>query len=205
MGEVVRRTKITGITKPAWHCINLYDGRWPDLLLAKMQTNPSTPNIAIANQGAGGDRILADGLGPNVLSRIDRDVLAQSGVKYAMIFEGINDIGVAGPDQTNQTLVYNKLISAYNQIIPRVRAQQIPIFAATITPFSGAPNDTINAYGNPLREQTRPKVNDWIRNSGRFDAVVDFDRILVDPDNPVQLLDEYTSGDWLHPMLLDIK
>ena len=196
MGEVVRRTKTT---KPARHYIDLYVGRWPDLLLAEMQTNPTTSNIAIANQGAEGNRILADGLGPNVLSRIDRDALAQSGVKYAMIFEGVNGIGVAGPDQTNQTLVYNELIAAYDQIITRVHAQQIPIFAATITPFSGAPNDTINAYGNPLREQTRVKVNHWIRNSGRFDAVVDFDRVLADANDPVQLLDEYNSGDWLHP------
>ena len=164
-----------------------------------MQSNPSTSNIGIANQAAGGNRILADGLGPNVLSRIDRDVLAQSGVKYAMIFEGVNDIGVASPDQTNQTLIYNRLISAYEQIIARVHAQQIPIFAATITPFGGAPNDTVQPYSNPIREQTRVKVNDWIRNSGRFDAVVDFDRILADPNNPVQLLDEYNSGDFLHP------
>ena len=164
-----------------------------------MQTNPSTSNIAIANQGVGGNHILADGLGPNVLSRVGRDVLAHSGVKSVMIFEGVNDIGVAGPDQTNRTLVYNGLISAYNQIITRVHALQIPIFAATVTPFSGAPNDTVNAYGNPVRELTRVKVIEWIRNSGRFDAVVDFDQILADPNNPVQLLDAYNSGDLLHP------
>ena len=199
MGEVVRRTRTTGMIKLALYRFDLHVGRWPDLLLAKLQTNPSTSNIAIANQGAGGNRILADGLGPNVLSRIDRDVLAQSGVKYAMIFEGVNDIGVAGPDQTNQTLVYNRLVSAYEQIVTRVHAQQIPIFAATITPFSGAPNHTINAYGNPLREQTRVKVNDWIRNSGRFDAVVDFDRMLADPENPVQLLEAYNSGKLVAP------
>ena len=164
-----------------------------------MQSNPSTSTIAVANQAAGGNRILADGLGPNVLSRIDRDVLAQSGVKYAMIFEGVNDIGVASPDQTNQTMIYNRLISAYEQIIARVHAQQIPIFAATITPFGGAPNDTIQPYTSSVREGTRLKVNEWIRSSGRFDAVVDFDRILADPENPVQLLDQYNSGDWLHP------
>jgi lysophospholipase L1-like esterase len=164
-----------------------------------MQSNPATSSITIANQAAGGNRILADGLGPNVLGRIDRDVLAQSGVKYAMIFEGVNDIGVASADPTNQTLIYNRLISAYEQIISRVHAQRIPMFAATITPFSGAPNDTVQPYSNPLRDETRRKVNDWIRNGGRFDAVVDFDRILADPNEPQELLPAYNSGDWLHP------
>ncbi|KAL2044531.1 hypothetical protein ABVK25_012411 [Lepraria finkii] len=134
-----------------------------DLLLNRMQSDPSTSSIPIANQAAGGNRILADGLGPNALSRIDRDVLAQSGVKYAMIFEGVNDIGVASADITNQTLVYKHLIAAYEQMIARVHAHQIPIFAATITSFSGAPNDTVQPYQSPIREETRQKVNNWIR------------------------------------------
>lgn len=163
-----------------------------------MQANPSTAHIAVANQAAGGNRILADGLGPNALGRIDRDVLAQSGVKYAMIFEGVNDIGVASPSSANQSLIYSRLVSAYDQIITRVHAQRIPIFGATITPFSGQ-NTTLQPYSDPAREQTRQQVNKWIRESGRFDEVIDFDSILADPDHPDQLNPMYDSGDYLHP------
>ena len=100
-----------------------------------MQADPSASTIAVANQAAGGKRILADGLGPGVLSRIDRNVLAQSGVKYAMIFEGINHIGVAANDTVTQTMISDRIIAAYQQVISRVHARGIPMFAATITPF----------------------------------------------------------------------
>jgi lysophospholipase L1-like esterase len=159
-----------------------------------MQGDPTTSQIAVANQAAGGNRMLADGLGPNVLARIDRDLLSQSGVSYAMIFEGVNDIGVAMPDDTNQTQIYDRLISAYEQIITRVHAHNLPIFGATITPFTG--NDL---YSHPRREETRQQVNEWIRSSGRFDAVIDFDQILADPNQPDQLNPLYDSGDYLHP------
>lgn len=162
-----------------------------------MQSDWFAQNIAVLNQAAGGNRILADGLGPNALGRIDRDVLAQSGVKYAMIFEGVNDIGTAANTTTAQDAVYASLIQAFDQIITRVHTFQIPIFAATITPFS-APNSTIQPYSDPLREQTRQKVNDWIRNSGRFDYVVDFDAVAKDPAQPDQLNPLYNVGDYLH-------
>jgi lysophospholipase L1-like esterase len=153
------------------------------------------------NQAAGGNRILADGLGPNALGRIDRDVLAQSGVKYAMIFEGVNDIGVADDDPESQQIIGDRLISAFEQIITRIHTRRIPIFAATITPF-GAPNNTIQPYSSPSREVTRQRVNAWIRSSGKFDAVVDFDEILRDPAQPSQLNPLYNSGDFLHPNVL---
>lgn len=170
---------------------------WPDLLFANMQVDPATSHLGMVNQAAGGNRILADGLGPNAIGRIDRDVLAQSGVSYAMIFEGVNDIGVASADLANQSVIYDRLISAYDQIITRVHAHRIPIFGATITPFSG--NATLQPYSSPVREQTRQRVNEWIRRSGRFDEVIDFDRILADPDQPDQLNPTYDSGDYLHP------
>src|ERR1700761_579042 len=141
-----------------------------------MQKNPSTSNIAVVNQAAGGNRILADGLGPNAIGRIDRDVLAQSGIKYTMIFEGVNDIGVADATTEAQQLIGDQLIQAYKQIVTRVHTFQLPIFAATITPFS-APNNTIQPYSDPTREVTRQRVNTFIRTSGIFDAVVDFDAI----------------------------
>lgn len=174
--------------------------RWPDLLFTQMQMDSATNQIVIANQAAGGNRILADGNGPNVLSRIDRDVLAQSGVKYALIFEGVNDIGVANATEAAQTAIYNQLIAAYRQVITRVHAQGIPIFAATITPF-GSLNSTLQPYSDPagLREQTRSKINTWIRQSGEFDAVVDFDAVVRNPNNVTMLAPQFDSGDDLHP------
>ncbi|TFK51192.1 SGNH hydrolase [Heliocybe sulcata] len=176
--------------------------RWPDLVLRRMQQNPLTANIAVINQAAGGNRILYDGLGPNAQGRIERDVLSQSGVRYAMIFEGVNDIGTADTTAAAQQEVGDRLLLAYQQIITRVHTFGIPIFAATITPF-GAPNSTIQPYSDPTRELTRQRINTWIRNgtgSGSlFDAVVDFDAIVRDPSNPAQLNPMYNSGDYLHP------
>ena len=172
--------------------------RWPDLVLRKMQNDSATQNIAVVNQAAGGNRILYDGLGPNAVGRIDRDVLAQSGVRYAMIFEGVNDIGVADATVANQTYTVDRLIQAYKEIVTRVHTFGMPMFAATITPF-GAPSSLIQAYSDPLREQSRQMVNDWIRSSGVFDAVVDFDAIVRDPNNHTQLNPLYNSGDYLHP------
>lgn len=162
-----------------------------------MQKNPATENIAVVNQAAGGNRILADGLGPNALGRIDRDVLAQSGVKYAMIFEGVNDIGVADPTPEAQQAIGDQLIWAFKQIAERVHAFNIPLYAATITPFSG--NATIQPYSNPVRETTRQRINEFIRTSGTFDAVVDFDKVVADPEQPDMLNPEFDSGDFLHP------
>ena len=172
--------------------------RWPDLLLARMQQDSATADIAVDNQAAGGNRILADGNGPNAIGRIDRDVLAQSGVKYAMIFEGINDIGVAAATVEAQQNIGDDLINAFEQMITRIHTFGIPFFAATITPF-GAPNNTIQPYSDPIREATRQRVNNWIRYNSSFDAVIDFDKLVADPNNPSQLAPEYNSGDYLHP------
>jgi lysophospholipase L1-like esterase len=168
--------------------------RWPDQLLELLQEDPSTANIAIVNQAAGGNRILADGLGPNALGRIDRDVVAHPGVEYAIIFEGVNDIGTAPTDEASQSAVGERIIQAYDQIIVRLRRHGITVLAATITPMSG----TGQEYGHPNREKTRQTVNEWIRSSGKFDAVIDFDEAVRDPDHPEQLLGDYDTGDHLH-------
>ncbi|PPQ98583.1 hypothetical protein CVT26_013765 [Gymnopilus dilepis] len=175
------------------------NNRWPDLVLAKMQQNPLTKNIAVLNQAAGGNRILADGLGPAAVARIERDVLSHAGVKFAMIFEGVNDIGVAGTDVASQQLIGDQLIQAYKQIVARVHTFGIPIFAATITPFSAPANVTIQPYSNPEREKTRQRINTFIKTSGLFDAVIDFDAIVRDPKIPSQLNPNFNSGDFLHP------
>ncbi|PGH06357.1 hypothetical protein AJ80_08191 [Polytolypa hystricis UAMH7299] len=174
------------------------NNRWSDLLAANMRKNHFTSQIGLLNQAAGGNRILNDGLGPNVLARIDRDVLAQPGIKYALIFEGVNDIGTTDTTEEAQSEIGDRIISAYKQTIARVHAAGIPIFGATITQFM-APNSTIQPYSHPTREVTRKKVNHWIRKSGAFDAVVDFDKLLADPKDPSQLNPKYHGGDYLHP------
>ncbi|KAF2624640.1 SGNH hydrolase [Macroventuria anomochaeta] len=175
------------------------NNRWPDLLLARLQKDAATKHISIGNLAAGGNRILADGLGPNAFGRIDRDVLAHPGVKYAMVFEGVNDIGGAPATVDAQNAVYNSLIQAYKQMATLIRAHGIPAFGATITPFSAPSNFTGQPYSSPVREATRQKINDFIRNSGTFDAVADFDNFLADPKIPSQLAPQYDSGDYLHP------
>ncbi|KAF7319051.1 Extracellular GDSL-like lipase/acylhydrolase [Mycena chlorophos] len=175
--------------------------RWPDLLLRRMQQYGPTTEISVNNQAAGGNRILADGLGPAALGRIDRDVLAQTGkVKYSMIFEGVNDIGVADPTEEAQQQIGDALIAAFKQISTRVHAQGIPFFAATITPFGAPANDSsIQPYSNPIREQQRQRINTFIRTSPIFDAIIDFDKVVADPQIPSQLAPQFDSGDFLHP------
>jgi lysophospholipase L1-like esterase len=168
--------------------------RWPDQLLSRMQRNASTQSIAIINEAAGGNRVLNDGLGPNALGRIDRDVIAQSGVRYMMIYEGVNDIGTAATDPATQSATADRLISAFTQMVTRVHRFGIATIGATITPFSG-PGQT---YSDPERERQRQRVNEWIRTSGVFDAVVDFDAAVRDPKNASQLAAAYNSGDYLH-------
>ncbi|ETS87090.1 hypothetical protein PFICI_00918 [Pestalotiopsis fici W106-1] len=164
--------------------------RWPDVLSGRV----SSSSISVLNLAAGGNRILHDGLGPSLLSRIDRDVLAASGVRYAMVFEGVNDIGTAAVDVVSQTDVGNRLLAAYEQIVTRLHARGLPVFGATITPFSGPGQ----SYSDPERERTRQRVNAWIRDSGRFDAVIDFDELVRNATQPDQITDEYNSGDYLH-------
>jgi lysophospholipase L1-like esterase len=169
--------------------------RWPDQLFTRLRSIPDTSGVAVLNQGLGGNRVLNDGLGPNVLARLDRDVLAQSGVKWLIVFEGVNDIGTADPTEAAQKQVAANLIAAYQQIITRAHALGIRVFGATITPFGG------NAgYDDPqgLREAARQTVNQWIRTSHKFDAVLDFDRAARDPANPRQILPSFDSGDHLH-------
>lgn len=169
--------------------------RWPDQLVERLQEDASTRNVAVINQAAGGNRLLADGLGPNALGRIDRDVISHSGVRYAVIYNGVNDIGVAATDEASQEVVGDRIIQAYDQMILRLHRHGIAVYGATITPFTG-PNQ---AYGHPNREVTRQRVNKWIRESGKFDAVLDFDEVVRDPDQPDMLLPAYDSGDYLHP------
>ncbi len=169
--------------------------RWPDDLFARLRSEPATAGVAVLNQAAGGNRILNDGLGPNALGRVDRDVLAQSGIAWLIVFEGVNDIGTADPTPAAQQQVVSQLIAAYQQIITRVHTDGIRVYGATITPFGGN-----TGYDDPggYREAARQAVNTWIRTSHSFDAVLDFDRIVRDPAQPRNLLPAFDVGDHLH-------
>jgi lysophospholipase L1-like esterase len=171
------------------------NNRWPDLLLKRLEAAPGTSKTAVVNQAAGGNRLLNDGLGPNGLARLDRDVLAQSGVDWLLVFEGVNDIGTAPATPAAQKQVAADVIAAYEQIITRSHTLGIRVYGATLTPFGAN-----TGYDDPdgHREQARQTVNTWIRTSGRFDSVIDFDEVTRDPINPRQLRASMDTGDHLH-------
>jgi lysophospholipase L1-like esterase len=172
-----------------------HNDRWTDQLTARLRAGHRTADTAVLNQAAGGNRILQDGLGPNGLARLDRDVLVQSGVTSLVVFEGINDIGTTPAAPDAQQDVADRLIAAYGQIIVRAHAQGIRVYGATLTPFGGnTPYD--DAAGH--REAARQRVNDWIRTSGRFDAVVDLDEATRDKADPRRLRPDLDVGDHLH-------
>jgi lysophospholipase L1-like esterase len=175
--------------------------RWPDILAARLQRSPLTRTIAVLNTGIGGNRLLEDGLGPNVLARFDRDVLVRDGVRYLIVLEGINDIGTltrtsVATEAQHEDLVRG-MIGVYRQVTLRAHAHGIKVIGGTVMAFGGS------EYYHPgaSNEHDRQKVNAWIRAPGHFDAVIDFDRITADPAHPDRLLAQYDSGDHLHPSL----
>lgn len=168
------------------------NNRWPDLLLTKIRKAGYT-KIGINNQAAGGNCVLSQCLGPSLVSRYKRDALDLAGVKWVMIFEGVNDIGNGGQDQGSQQRIGDQLINAFRQIVTDAKAKGMYTIGTTITPLG-------TGYSGGARESTRQRVNQWILTSGTFDAVVDFDKIVRNPSNPAQLNRSYDgSGDGLHP------
>jgi lysophospholipase L1-like esterase len=162
--------------------------RWPDNLARRLQADKSTANIAVLNEGIGGNAVLYGGLGPTALARFDRDVLSQSGVRWLIVLEGVNDIG-----GSQDASVATNLITAYEEMIAQAHAHHIRVYGGTITPFGG------NSYYTPAHEAVRQAVNEWVRTGGKFDAVIDFDAVIRDPQNPSRLLPAADSGDHLHP------
>ena len=175
------------------------DTRWPDDLARRLESSPATRRLSVLNVGTGGNRLLLDGLGPNALARFDRDVLAQTGVRYLLVLEGVNDLGTAtrlAPISAAQhSRLVQGIIAAYEQIILRAHVHGITVIGGTITPYMGSD------YYHPssASEADRQAINAWIREPGHFDAVVDFDRMVRDPKHPDRLLPAYDSGDHLHP------
>lgn len=168
--------------------------RWPDVLAARLQADKKTANLGVLNQGIGGNRVLHDGYGPSALARFDRDVIAQSGVKYLIILEGINDIGrLKNPHELGDNITADDLIFGLSQLVTRAHQHGIKVFGATLTPYLPA------GYSSPQGEQVRQAYNNWIRTSGVLDGVIDFDKATQDPAHPGTFLPDYDSGDHLHP------
>lgn len=168
--------------------------RWTDLLARRLGGK-----VAVINQGIGGNRVLLDGLGPNGMARLDRDVLALPGVRHLLLLEGINDIGglareAPATDEQHRALV-TQLTGAYAQIVARARARGIKVHGATLLPFRS------NDYYHPddATEADRQAINAWIRTLGHFDSVIDFDLAMRDPVRPDHLNPAYDTGDGLHP------
>ena len=172
--------------------------RWPDVLARRLQASPATDTVGVLNAGLGGNRLLRDGLGPHALARLDRDVLTQAGVRWLILLEGINDIGTAAGARAKgePAATADDIIGACAQIIERARARGIRVYGATIMPFEGF---SYAGYYTPGSEADRQKVNAWIRTSGRFDAVIDFDALTRDPGRPARLSAAVDGGDHLHP------
>lgn len=173
--------------------------RWTDRLAERLAADAATRRFALVNTGIGGNRVLLDGSGPNLVARFDRDVLSRTGVKTAIVLEGINDLGVltrdkpATPDQ--HRAIVTDLTGAFRNLVERAHAHGIRVIGGTVMPFGG------NTYYHPgaETEADRQQVNAFIRGAGVFDAVINFDRITRDPAHPDRLNPAYDSGDHLHP------
>ena len=169
------------------------DSSWPSQLAKRLLANKATANVAIVNEGISGNRVLSDGAGISALARFDRDVLSQPGVEWLIIMEGINDIGLGARAPGATAVTADDLIEAQKQMIERAHMRGIKVIGATLTPFEGA------GYYSDEGEKIRVALNDWIRIGKAYDAVVDFDAVVRDPENPKQIRAMYNIRDHLHP------
>jgi lysophospholipase L1-like esterase len=167
------------------------NNRWPDILAERLATNPATAGVGVVNLGIGGNAVFG-GIGPAAVNRFDRDILNQSGVRYFICFEGVNDIGSGASSMTTAT----NLVNAYIDFAHQAHARGLLAYGATLTPFGGS------GYYSELHEQERQFVNAWIRTNNVFDGVIDFDAAVRDPADPTKFKAEFYSGanasDWLH-------
>ena len=167
--------------------------RYPDWLARRFAALPGE-TLAVSNAGISGNELMRSlppgSAGAAAAARFDRDVLGQSGVRAVVLLEGINDIGAAGAQA-------DELIAVYRQLVLRAHDAGLPVYGGTLTPFGGSAAG--GSYGTPSGESQRQAVNEWIRTSGAFDGVIDFDAAVRDPADPARLLAVYDSGDHLHP------
>lgn len=178
-------------------CTTDANNRWTDELARRLQANPRTQRVGVLNHGIGGNRLLRDGLGPNALARFDRDVICQTGVRWLVILEGINDLGTRTDARAKgeSFATAADVIAAYGQMIDRAHAHGIRVIGGTLLPFEGSKN-----YWTADGDEDRRTINTWIRTSDRFDGVLDFDAALRDEKNPNRLAAAW-DNDHLHPSL----
>jgi lysophospholipase L1-like esterase len=169
------------------------DQAWPTLLAKRFSEIRTGPRVAVINEGISGNEVLRAGAGVSAMARFDRDVLSEPGVRWIVLLEGINDINIHGQIMGPGALVADDLIKGYRQIIARAHMHNIRVAGATLTPEEGV------WLAGPIGEATRQKVNAWIRNSGEFDAVVDFDAVVRDTEHPARLREQFNPGDHIHP------
>jgi lysophospholipase L1-like esterase len=175
--------------------------RWPDHLAKRLIDAGGTP-VAVLNQGISGAKVLSDRMGTNALARFERDVLGQPHADTVVLMMGINDIGWPGcglalhdPEPTA-----DEIIAGYRQLIARAHADDMRIIGATLTPFGDAfAGSPFDGYYTADKEKIRVAVNEFIRSSGEFDGVIDFDKVVVDPAKPGYIKAEFDKGDHLHP------
>lgn len=173
------------------------NNRWPDLLAAKLRRDGH--HAGVVNAGIGGGRMLRDGLGPNLVSRFERDVLGRAGVSHAIVMIGVNDLGGLHRNKPDDPAARATLLAdlrlAFRQLVDRAHARGVCVIGGTITPYTGS-----DYYRpSPVNDADRRALNDWIRSAGVFDGVADFDAALRDPARPELLRREYDKGDGLHP------
>ena len=163
--------------------------RWTDVLSRRLLANPVTSEVAVVNKGLGGNCIIRGGLGPNAKDRVQRDLFDEPGVRYIILFEGVNDIGTSGDALATAA----EIIAEYKTVTGEAHAKGLKVFGGTIMPFEG------NGYFTPEHEAARQAVNAWIRLYDGFDAVIDFDAEMRDPAQPSRLKEKYLfENDWLH-------
>lgn len=168
--------------------------RWPDGLARRLQQDKALAHVSVLNEGIGGNRVLNDSVGPNAVARLDRDLLSQNGAKYVIVLESINDIGrLAHLSSPSDDITAQDLEFGLRQIADAAHEHGMKVFGATLTPYQGA------GYYSERGEQVRDTLNQWIRTSGVFDSVADFDKATRDPQNPLRFKPEYDSGDHVHP------
>ena len=164
--------------------------RWTDNLSRRLLANKKTRRVSVLNMGLGGNCILNGGLGPTGKSRYPRDLFQQEGVKYIILFEGVNDLGGYG----DATAKAKQIIEVYKQIIDEAHERDILVYGVPVMQFKG------NNYYSENHEAGRQQLNQWIRNGGYFDGVIDFDAAMGNPDDPAQLNPKYLfENDYLHP------
>ncbi|MFZ6848311.1 SGNH/GDSL hydrolase family protein [Undibacterium sp. RuRC25W] len=175
--------------------------RWTDVLAERLQTDIKRSSIAVQNAGISGNRLLNDGtdpfVGPGMLARLERDALSKPSVKWVLLFGGINDISAANVLRSPKDKVtVTQLTQGMVALIAKAHAKGVKVWGGTILPNGG----TVGVIGHSANgEKMRQDLNAWIRQSGAFDAVIDFDRALASPAHPTQLAPEFDSGDHTHP------